>query len=43
MQASAVSELHRAGLTIPAIADRLGSDEHLVETLLAADQPDDLG
>ena len=43
MQASAVSELHRAGLTIPAIADRLGSDEHLVETLLAADQPDDHG
>lgn len=41
MQASAVSELHRSGLTIAAIADRLGTDEHLVETLVAPDQPCD--
>ena len=39
LQASAVKELHQSGLTIAAIADRLRTDEHLVETLLAADQP----
>lgn len=36
LQASAVRELHRSGLTINAIADRLGVDEHVVETLLSA-------
>ena len=39
LQASAVSELHRSGLTIPAIADRLNADEYLVENLLAAAPP----
>ena len=39
LQVSAVSELHHSGLTIAAIADRLNADEHLVENLLAADQP----
>jgi transposase-like protein len=39
MQASAVMELHRSGLTITAIADRFCIGEHLVETFVAADQP----
>ena len=41
LQASAVKELHRSGLTIAAIADRLDADEHLVETLLTTDPADD--
>jgi len=36
-QVSAVIELQRSGLTIAAIADRLGADEQLVETLLESD------
>jgi hypothetical protein len=41
VQTSAVSELQEAGLTIAAIADRLGTDEHVVESLLAAEHPVD--
>jgi len=37
LQASAVSDLHAAGLTVAAVADRLGIDVNLVETLLATD------
>ena len=40
-QASAVTELHRAGLTVAAIADRLATDVNLVEAVLAADPPVD--
>ena len=41
LQASAVSELHHSGLTVAAIADRLGTEEQVVEALLAADAPPD--
>jgi len=41
MQASAVGELQQSGLTIAAIADRLGADDALVESLLAVDLPPD--
>ncbi len=41
LQASAVSELHHSGLTLAAIADRLETDVHVVEALLAADAPSD--
>jgi lambda repressor-like predicted transcriptional regulator len=39
LQASAVSEMRSSGLTIAAIADRLNTEEHLVETLLAGERP----
>jgi hypothetical protein len=39
LQASAVSELQRSGLTIAAIAERLHADEQLVENLLTASPP----
>ena len=41
LQSTAVAELHRTGLTVAAIVDRLATDVNLVEAVLAADSPFD--